>query len=365
MPYIHAVLFFVLGALVSGWLNRLIFRLPRGLALNGPSHCMHESCKHPLSLNEQLPLVSYFTLDRKCAHCQKRIAPRYFWVELITALGFAAVGYAFPITLYPVVTLLSCLIVATLVVFAVIDFETRTIEFKQVLLLVPLGLLTVCLGGVLYPALHFPSVLNALQAMCLGAGGFVLANNYGSWVMRAFKEPRFPEHPIGFMTVNVAAVVGAAFGVWWGAGAVVLLVALNLIFKRVVRIPDFLTLPALLVVVVLSLENNYFTHPQTVLNALTSAGIAVLAQALYWSTRELIDDDQFDPIAVGFGDVMLAAVMGAFLGITGLWKGMIVMAVTGIFFGLLSRVVFKEKQLPLAPFITCGIVVALVMHWYV
>ena len=141
-------------------------------------------------------------------------------------------------------------------------------------------------------------------------------------------------------------------------------VLLNLIFRRVVRIPDFLTLVGLLVIIILSLENNYFQYPDAIFNALTSAGIVVLLQALYWSTRELVDDNEYDPIAVGFGDVMLAALMGAFLGLSGLWKGLIVMGVLGIFFGIFSRVVYKEKQIPLAPFITVGILVTYVMHWY-
>ncbi|GEM47659.1 prepilin peptidase [Deinococcus cellulosilyticus] len=364
MPYFYVVLFFVLGAFVGGHLNRLIHRIPRGEALGGPSHCLHESCKHPLGLSEQIPLISYLSQGGKCRHCGKRIPPRYFWVELFTAVSFAALAYAFPLDLHPVMTLLSCLIMAILVVFSGIDFEHRTIEFKHVLLLIPLGILTVWMGGLLYPDLKLPPVSNVLKATAMAAGGFVLANNYGSWIMRMFREPRYPEYPIGFMTVNIGALVGAAFGVWWGVGAALLAVALNLIFKRVVRIPDFLTLIGLLVVVVLSLENNYFRYPDAIFNALLSAGIVVLLQALYWSTQKLVDDDQYDPIAVGFGDVMLAALMGAFLGLAGLWKGLIVMGVLGIFFGIFSRVVFKEKQIPLAPFITAGILVTYVMHWY-
>lgn len=364
MPYIYAVLFFVLGAAISGWLNRLIHRLPKAESLSGPSQCMHDSCKHPLALSEQVPLVSYLSQGGKCKHCGKRYSPRYFWVEVFTACAFAALGYAFPLHQYPVMTVLLCLVTGVLVVFSSIDFETRTIEFKQAMLLIPLGLLTVFLGGWLYPDLKLPSVMNALTAMCMTAGGFVLVNNYGSWIMRLFKEPRYPEHPIGFMTVNVAALVGAMFGIWWGVGAIVVVVLLNLIFKRVVRIPDFLTLTGLIVVVVMSLENNYFRHPEPIYNALTVAGIAVLVQALYWSTQTLVDDDQYDPIAVGFGDVMLAAVMGAFLGTTGVVYGLIAMAATGIFFGIFSRIVFKEKQVPLAPFITFGILLPFVMHWY-
>lgn len=364
MPYAYVVLFFVLGAALSGLLNRLIHRLPRGESLSHPSHCMHDDCKSPLSIAEQLPLISYFSLGGKCKHCGKRISPRYFWVELFTAVSFAALAYAFPVNLYPVMTLLSCLIIALLVVFSGIDFERRTIEFKHVLMLIPLGILTVWLGGVLYPDLKLPPVLNALKAVAMAAGGFVLANNYGSWIMRMFREPKYPEYPIGFMTVNIGAVIGAAFGVWWGVGAAVVAVLLNLIFRRVVRIPDFLTLVGLLIIVILSLENNYFQYPDAIFNALTSAGIVVLLQALYWSTRELIDDNEYDPIALGFGDVMLAAVMGAFLGLAGLWKGLIVMGVLGIVFGIFSRVVYREKQIPLAPFITVGILVTYVMHGY-
>jgi leader peptidase (prepilin peptidase) / N-methyltransferase len=87
--YLFVVLF-VLGSVAGSFLNVCIHRLPRGLSLvRPPSSCPH--CGRRIRLRDNLPLLSYWLLRGRCRDCGQPFSIRYFWVELLTALAFAAV----------------------------------------------------------------------------------------------------------------------------------------------------------------------------------------------------------------------------------------------------------------------------------
>jgi leader peptidase (prepilin peptidase)/N-methyltransferase len=115
------VVSFVFGCLAGSFLNVCIHRLPRGESIVRPrSHCPHCGYSIPWYLN--IPLLTWLWLGGRCANCKAPISPRYFLVELLTAVAFAACwikfGHAYP-WLAPVYWLmLGGLIVATFV-----DFE--------------------------------------------------------------------------------------------------------------------------------------------------------------------------------------------------------------------------------------------------
>jgi leader peptidase (prepilin peptidase)/N-methyltransferase len=110
---------FLLGAVIGSFLNVCIYRLPRDLSVNQPRRSFCPSCKSPIPWYQNLPLLSWLFLRGRCAQCGKRIAFRYFAVELITALLFLAVWRSFP---WPIAVaywvLVSLVIAATF-----IDFE--------------------------------------------------------------------------------------------------------------------------------------------------------------------------------------------------------------------------------------------------
>ena len=87
--YLFVVLF-VLGSVAGSFLNVCIYRLPRGMSLlRPPSSCGH--CGKHIRLRDNLPLISYWQLRGRCRHCGQPFSIRYFWVELLTAVAFAAV----------------------------------------------------------------------------------------------------------------------------------------------------------------------------------------------------------------------------------------------------------------------------------
>lgn len=75
------------GLLIGSFLNVCIFRLPRDLSVVSPrSFC--PGCEKPIAWYDNIPLVSYFLLGRRCRHCREVIPLHYPVVELVTALLF-------------------------------------------------------------------------------------------------------------------------------------------------------------------------------------------------------------------------------------------------------------------------------------
>jgi leader peptidase (prepilin peptidase)/N-methyltransferase len=155
--------------MVGSFLNVCIYRLPLGQSIvSPPSHCPH--CKYSIPWYLNVPLVTWLWLRGKCANCRAPISIRYFLVELLTGLLFAA---CWILTRHrsPVVALVYCLVVAGLIVATFIDFEHFIIPDEITLGGMVVGF--VC--SFLVPALHnTSSITTSLKqsfiGMAVGAG---------------------------------------------------------------------------------------------------------------------------------------------------------------------------------------------------
>jgi len=77
----------IIGACIGSFLNVVIYRLPLKQSIAFPaSHCPF--CKNKIKFYDNIPLLSYILLSAKCRHCKHKISFRYFFIELITCLGF-------------------------------------------------------------------------------------------------------------------------------------------------------------------------------------------------------------------------------------------------------------------------------------
>ncbi len=94
MIFFYSLLIFALGACLGSFANVCIYRLPKNEQLvNGRSFC--PKCKKKISWFDNLPLISFFLLNRKCRNCNKIISSRYFIVELITGITFLLIYLRF------------------------------------------------------------------------------------------------------------------------------------------------------------------------------------------------------------------------------------------------------------------------------
>lgn len=85
--WIWCVFIFTFGCCIGSFLNVVVYRLPRDKSLvTPPSSC--PACGKNIRFYDNIPLVSWLALGRKCRHCKAPISPRYFIVELLTGSLF-------------------------------------------------------------------------------------------------------------------------------------------------------------------------------------------------------------------------------------------------------------------------------------
>lgn len=353
----------VLGLLVGSFSNVLIWRLPRGENVAfPPSHCPR--CDHRLAPRDLVPLGSWLSLGGKCRYCRAPIKARYPLVELLTGLGYAVVAALYPVTTFGAGTLGLFVLVTLLLVASAIDLDTYTIPDALTLPGVGLGLAFALFNsrpdagsGLLL------SFAGAVQGALLGAGLLVTIDLLGSWVLRRGRERRYPEAPIGYQQISLALLAGAWGGPWWGLGAALLSALVNLGARRAVRVPELLTLGGFLGSLLVGSAGSGPGLILMVQGALAAAGGAALVAGVYWWLRrepEAGEDAPFDPSAMGFGDVKLAAVIGAFLGWERLLVAVVVAVFAGAVLGLGQLALRRENRVKFGPYLALGAVVALV-----
>jgi len=86
--WVWPVCLFVFGSCIGSFLNVVIYRIPRDKSLIRPSSSC-PACDRRIRFYDNIPLISWLLLGRKCRYCKAAISPRYFIIELLTALVFA------------------------------------------------------------------------------------------------------------------------------------------------------------------------------------------------------------------------------------------------------------------------------------
>ncbi len=88
--WIWLIFLFAFGSCIGSFLNVVIYRLPRDKSIvTPPSSC--PSCERRIQFYDNIPLFSWLILRGRCRHCKGKISPRYFIVELSTAVMFVGV----------------------------------------------------------------------------------------------------------------------------------------------------------------------------------------------------------------------------------------------------------------------------------
>ena len=206
----------IFGAIVGSFLNVVILRLHTGKSATGRSGCM--SCKKQLSWKELFPILSFFALKGRCAHCGSGISQQYWLVEASTAIVFLLVwmqGFSFAYTGFALV-LASLLIVITaydirhtiipnevVYAFIVVAFLAQVPLFGTYSVVeLPTHILFVVLSGLLVAAPLFLLWLFS-RGQWMGLGDVKLAVGFGL-ALGVFQ---------GLMAVMWGFIIGALVGV--------------------------------------------------------------------------------------------------------------------------------------------------------
>jgi leader peptidase (prepilin peptidase)/N-methyltransferase len=232
LDLISAIAIFVIGLAFGSFLNVCISRIPRGLSIVTPrSYC--PDCKARLAWSDNIPVVSWLFLGRRCRNCGQSISLRYPVVELLTAALFVACYVQFGLGWITVKDCIFCFLVVGLIFM---DAETGLLPAEFTYTGFVLGLvfawfvpsdaqatkfLITVSGYPLVGSASLQSLLDGLVAVVFGTGFFGVM-----WGLYYLVRKR---HGLWFGDIAMIAMLAAFLGL----KLTVLVVALSPIFGLV------------------------------------------------------------------------------------------------------------------------------------
>jgi leader peptidase (prepilin peptidase) / N-methyltransferase len=184
-----AAAIFVFGLCFGSFLNVCIYRLPRDKSVVRPGSACPK-CNTPIQFYDNIPVLSWLLLGRRCRQCHAPITARYAAVELLTAGVFVACYARFGLTLE---ALKYCVFAFLLLGLIFTDAETKLLPDEMTLSGLILGLVF---------SLFVP--VNDLMSMLLPSMVHLPANPNVSWRLLSTAD------------AGLGAIVGASF--IYGAG---------------------------------------------------------------------------------------------------------------------------------------------------
>lgn len=159
LQWFTASIFAVFGLLIGSFLNVVVYRLPKMLEQQWANECAELSgnaqegkdpfnlmvprsrcphCGHQIRWYENVPVLSYMTLQGRCSACKAPISARYPMVEVVASALFFYCGWRWGATTQGLVW---CAFAAALLALALIDWDTTLLPDDLTLPLLWLGLL--------------------------------------------------------------------------------------------------------------------------------------------------------------------------------------------------------------------------------
>ena len=154
--WIWFVFIFAFGCCIGSFLNVVVYRLPRDKSLvSPPSAC--PACGKHIRFYDNIPLISWLLLGRKCRYCKAPISPRYFVIELLTGLVFIGLFLLYFHTDWRagvdsffqggwLIYLTSIIMVAAFIAASAIDLELWVIPLSICWFVTAVGLIASALG---------------------------------------------------------------------------------------------------------------------------------------------------------------------------------------------------------------------------
>ena len=345
---------FVLGSCVGSFLNVVIYRVPLGMSVNEPKRSFCPVCKSGIPMWLNMPLISWLWLRGKCRTCSEPIAFRYFGVELLTALLYAACWVLFRDV--PQVVLFLWILLSILIAVTFIDAEHLIIPTRMTTAGTILGLVACAV----WPQLPLMAGSDGsawwngpLQGLIGFAVGFL-----GLWLVvelgkRAFgTKPMTFEKPEKWMLREpsndqdpVILVVGDEEIAWWDMFA--RKTDKLVIEASALRIDDRMETPG-----TVTIRETDITLPDGRIVKIDDI------KSLSGETSSLSIPRE----AMGFGDVHLLGMLGAFFGWSGVLFSLFSASLYAILWAIVSRIGFG-RQLPFGPFLALGGVTWLFGGW--
>ena len=373
---------FAFGCCIGSFLNVVIYRLPRDKSIvTPPSAC--PGCGKNIRFYDNIPLISWIFLGRKCRYCKTSISPRYFIIELVTALIFLGL---FIIYFYSslrvsipqflrggwLIYLLHIIMLAALIASSAIDLELWIIPLSICWFVTAVGLIGSAAGAkfidfnIIRDNWLLPNASANTGALALGAAAGMVVSLIllvTGLVKRSYESEETEKD------INVSEKIGKTE-------------------KDTPEKPDFLEegnfnhryeafreIIFLLPIIILSLValwlcNNIesvriwwldFSQRPVIAGLLGSIWGYFVGCGVVWGVR-IFGTLAFGKEAMGLGDVHLMGAAGAVIGPV----FVVIAFFVAPFFGLAwvgFQMFFKKiRQIPYGPFLSLGILVVIILH---
>ncbi len=359
---------FAVGACVGSFLNVVIYRLPRDLSIVHPGSAC-PSCNTPIAFYDNIPLVSWLLLLGKCRKCKARISPRYFVIELLTALIFVGlylvyfhfdlrkgVGgfYQTGFFLY----LIQIIMISAFIAASAIDLELQVIPLSICWLVTAAGIIGSALAVYVYPFENirfynlFPSA--SAKTGILAAGAFIglitsllllfkgiITTSYSEQTADNTNSQGENQQPENYkhrleMLKEVVFLLPIMFGSFIA----------NQVYQRVPGFQDWWI---------------DFSQVPAVAGLLGSLWGYFIGCAVVWGTR-IFGTFAFGKEAMGLGDVHLMGAAGAVIGPWPVVVAFFIAPFFGLVWAFICMFFKKMQQIPYGPFLSIGVLVVMILN---
>jgi len=382
--WIWYVFVFANGCCIGSFLNVVVYRMPRDKSLNWPpSSC--PACGRRIYFYDNIPLVSWLLLGRKCRFCKAPVSPRYFVIELLTGLVFLGVFILYfsigmregvPPVLKGgwVFYLLHIILLSAFIAASAIDLELWIIPLGICWFVTIAAFIISTLGvypispAVIRQYSLFPTASFLTGSLAAGAsvGLAVSSLLLMTGLLKRSYEEQGSDLP-GGEARNAPAENDAS------AEAAVppegdfnhrLEACREIVFLLPIIICSMSAYTILSRVVPIDMQEGFSTQHPAIAGLLGSTWGYFVGCGVVWAIR-IFGAFAFGKEAMGLGDVHLMGAAGAVVG-----PIMVVVAFfVAPFFGLAwagSQMFFKKvRQIPYGPFLSLGVFVVMIFHDFI
>jgi leader peptidase (prepilin peptidase)/N-methyltransferase len=380
--WIWFVFIFAFGSCIGSFLNVVIYRMPRDKSLvTPPSSC--PSCGKHIRFYDNIPMLSWLLLGSKCRYCKAPISPRYFLIELLTAMLFIGLFVLYFYTdlrksVQPfidrgwLIYLLHIIMLSAFIAASAIDLEHWIIPLAICWFVTAAGLI----GSAVGPYIIDPTLIRAysllpnasagtgslaagaavglLISMVLLAGGLLkrsyetqantendqvkhyhnTANDNSDESKEKIPEQNF-NHRLEALReiVFLAPIIVCSIAAYWIVGR---------------------TVP-------LGWQNDFPTQHPVIAGFLGSLWGYFVGCAIVWGVR-IFGTFAFGKEAMGLGDVHLMGAAGAVIGPLPVVLAFFIAPFFGLTWAGFQMFFKKIRQIPYGPFLSLGIFVVIILH---
>lgn len=366
---LRLVLVFVLGTCIASAANWAIYRLAWNRRSIGP-WIAPETGAPARRFADRLPILGWLGLRRETALHGPGFWVRPMLLEILTGVGFVALywwetvalgllpagtPHPVPMEIQTVLHLqfaAHCVLIGLMLAASMIDVDEMTIPDE----ITVIGTMAGLLMAAAWPWSLLPTVVQ-------GDGGrigldFLHLTSPSNWPARLDGAPR-------------GAPLGLGLACWWFWCAALTprtwysrhgwLRAAQLCWARMVRHPSTRRVLRMAIIGSLAIAMVWYRGASG-WEGLLSALVGMAAGGgLIWAVR-LIGAAVLRREAMGFGDVTLMAMLGAFLG----WQSCLVIfflaPVAGLAIALLRLILFRDREVPYGPFL-CLAALFTIIRW--